>query len=194
MVDSGMSQEEIYQEQEQEIESLKYIYMDDFELLEERPFKIQIQLNSNNESDDKNHLKMKITLELKEDYPNSIPSFRIKNLAQDIVDNNMLIEFEKLVSAKAEESLGMPMLYDVCEHLREQLANMNEKILDKLQEIADSTSVEKALKSMAFENSNMTFTPVTKETFTSQDEGRNEKRPRYETHWQRVVHNEEQAY
>lgn len=50
-----------------------------------------------------------------------------------------------MVTSKAEESLGMPMLYDVCEHLREQLANMNEKILNKLQELADANSVDKAL-------------------------------------------------
>ena len=60
----------------------------------------------------------------------------------------------------------MPMLYDLCEHLREYLANMNEKILNKLQEIEDANSVDNALKKVAIsQDAPMNFTPVTKETF-----------------------------
>ena len=177
MVDSGMSQDELYEEQESELEALKCIYMDDIQVLEEKPYKLQIQLNSNNESDDKNHLKLRITLELKEDYPHSVPSIRIKNLSQDIIDNNMLIVFEKMINTKAEESVGTQMIYDVCEHLREQLANMNEKILDKLQEIADANSVDKALQKVTIsQDAPMNFTPVTKETFAKWLDEYNEKR------------------
>lgn len=40
------------------------------------------------------------------------------------------------------------MLYDVCEALREQLSEMNEKILNKLEEINQKDSLENALKSV----------------------------------------------
>jgi hypothetical protein len=75
---------------------------------------------------------LRITIELGDNYPHTVPGIRLKNLSQDIIDNNMMIVFEKLVMQKAEESLGMQMLYDVCEHLREQISNMNDKILNKL--------------------------------------------------------------
>jgi hypothetical protein len=65
--------------------------MDDIKVLQEKPYKLEIQLNSNNESDDKNHLKMKMIIDITEDYPNSVPNIRIKNLCQDIIDNNMMI-------------------------------------------------------------------------------------------------------
>lgn len=65
--------------------------MDDIEILEERPFKFEVILNSNNESDEKNHLKLKVIMELKEDYPHSAPITIIKNLSPDIIDNNMLL-------------------------------------------------------------------------------------------------------
>lgn len=80
--------------------------MDDIQVLEERPFKLEVLLNANNESADRNYLKLKLIIELREDYPNSVPRIIIKNLSQDIISNNMMIEFEKIVLFKAEESIG----------------------------------------------------------------------------------------
>ena len=147
MVDQ-YSQEELFAEQESEIEALKYIYMDDMTVIEERPFKLEIMLNSNNEGADKNFLKLKIIIELGESYPHQVPVIILRNHSQDIIDNNLMIQFEKLVTEKAEESLGTCMLYDVCEAVRERLQEMNEKILNKLAEINESNSIENALKSV----------------------------------------------
>ncbi len=47
---------ENYEEQEQEIEAIKYIFMDDLVMLEEKPYKFEVLLNANNESKEKNHL------------------------------------------------------------------------------------------------------------------------------------------
>ena len=109
---------------------------------------------------------MKMIIDLPDDYPNQVPNIRIKNLCQDIIDNNLMIQFESMVMTKAEESIGTQMIYDVCEHLRERLADMNEKILNKLQEIEDSQSVEKALKTLSVsQDAPMNFTPVNADTF-----------------------------
>jgi hypothetical protein len=43
-----------------------------------------------------------------------------------------------MVMTKADECIGTQMIYDVCEHLRERLADMNEKILNRLYEIEES--------------------------------------------------------
>ena len=50
---------------------------------------------------------------------------RIKNLSPEIIYNNKMIEFEKLVAELAEENIGNQMIYDICEGLREVLSDMN---------------------------------------------------------------------
>ena len=58
------------------------------------------------------------------------------------------------------------MLYDVCESLRERLADMNEKILLKLAEMDEKDSLDNALKSFQVsQDAPLNFTPVTKESF-----------------------------
>ena len=75
--------------------------MDDLVVLEEKPYKFEILLNSNNESKEKNHIQLKLTFELGDDYPNSMPSIRLKNLSPDIIKNNLVLDFERLVTGKA---------------------------------------------------------------------------------------------
>ncbi len=62
----------------------------------------------------------------------------------------MVIQFERLVNEKAQESIGTMMLYDISEALREQLSDMNEKILNKLDEIHQLNSMDNALKAVAY--------------------------------------------
>ncbi len=57
-----------FEEQEQEIEAIKYIFMDDLVMLEEKPYKFEVLLNANNELEN-NHLQLKVTIELPVDYP-----------------------------------------------------------------------------------------------------------------------------
>lgn len=167
MADTDNTNNPYFEEQESEIESLKYIFLEDLEVLEEKPYKFEVQLNSNNESEEKNWLKLKLIFELPDDYPTQTPIVRIKNLTPDIIHNNKMLEFDKLVAVKSEENLGNPMIYEICEALREILSNMNEVILKKLEELENKDSIEHALK-QAFsvsQDANLTYTPVTAETF-----------------------------
>ena len=124
-------------------------------MLEEKPYKFEVLLKANSESDEKNHLSLKLTFELAEDYPNSVPSVRLKNLSPDIINNNLVLDFEKLIMKKAEESIGTMMII-----------NMNEIILKKLKEITDASSVEHSLKSVKIsQDAPLSFTPVNLETF-----------------------------
>lgn len=61
--------EDIFFEQESEIESLKYIFLEDLEIKEEKPYKFEVILNANNESAEKNFLKLKLIFELPDTYP-----------------------------------------------------------------------------------------------------------------------------
>ena len=75
-----------------------------------------------------------------------MPSIRLKNLSPDIINNNLVLDFERLVTGKAQESVGTFMIYEVCEALREQIMNMNEMILKKLRELTEVNSIDNALK------------------------------------------------
>ena len=93
-----------YEEQEQEVEALQSIFVEDFTLVEEKPYKFEIQVNANSESQDKNYIKLRMIIELADDYPESLPNIRIKNLVPDIIHNNKMAELEDIVAEKAKES------------------------------------------------------------------------------------------
>ena len=102
-----------------------------------------------------------MTFELPDDYPNSMPSIRLKNLSPDIINNNMILDFERLITTKAQESIGTFMIYEICEALREQIMNMNEMILNKLRELTELNSLDNALKAVKVSEAPLSFTPVT---------------------------------
>ena len=78
----------------------------------------------------------------------------------------MVLEFERLVSRKADESIGNAMIYEVCEALREKISDMNEMILNKLRELNEKDSIDHGLKQAKFsQDASLTFTPVNSETF-----------------------------
>ena len=157
--------EAIYEEHEAEIEAIKCIFMDDLQMLEEKPYKFEVLLNANNELE-RNHLQLKLTFELGQNYPTEVPSIRIKNLTPEIINNNLVLEFDKLVTKKAEESVGTMMIYEVCEALREKIGEMNDMILKKLDELNQKDSIDNALKQTKFsQDAKLTFTPVTQESF-----------------------------
>ena len=65
----------------------------------------------------------------------------MKNLSPDIINNNKMDELEGLARKKAEENIGNMMIFEVCECLREQIAEMNEIILAKLKDFDDKNSL-----------------------------------------------------
>ena len=63
-----------YEEQEIEIESLQCIYLEEeLKILREKPYQIEVLINSNTESEDKNHLKLKVIFDLLPEYPECVP-------------------------------------------------------------------------------------------------------------------------
>ena len=56
---------------------------------------------------------------------------RLKNLTPNYLNNQMLDKFETEIREKALELIEMPMIFDICEHLRECLANINDQVLEK---------------------------------------------------------------
>ena len=126
-------------------------------------------INSNQDSDN-NHLKMLLIVELPHNYPNeAIPFMRLKNLSSEFLDNRMLDEYESEIRKKAHESLGMQMIFEMCEHLREQISNINESVLNQYEEIQKKREEQDALDAgpRVSKLDHLNYTPVTKETFAA---------------------------
>ena len=92
---------------------------------------------------------------------------RLKNLSPEYLDNMMLDKFETEIREKARESLEMPMIFDICEHLRECIQNINDKVLDQYNEIKAAEEAKEAEENAPrISNADhLNYTPVTKETF-----------------------------
>ena len=119
-----------WEEQEGEIEALEVIFPDEFTITGRKPYKFEIQINSNAEPEE-NHLKMLLKVELAIDYPHSVPFMLLTNLSPDYLDNAMLDGYETEIRELGAEQLGEQMMFNLCEHLRERIAEINDKVLGK---------------------------------------------------------------
>ena len=144
MVEATVDDEK-WEEQEQEIESLTYIFPEEFKLNKEKPYNFEIMINSNTESEEKNFLKLRITFDLQEEYPNVVPYFRIKNFSPDYLANAVLDKYEEEMKEMAQESIGSMMIFQMCDFLKEKITEVNDKVLEKLDEIEQASSLTNAL-------------------------------------------------
>lgn len=156
-----------WEEQIGEMEALEVIFPDEFKILQSKPYEIEIQINSNVVKEE-NHLKMLLLAVLKHDYPHRVPFLRLKNLSPDYLDNRMIDKFETEIRFKTHELVGSPMMFDICEHLREAIAEINDKVLGKFNKIVEQKLVEeKEAKQLKFSNTqHLNYTPVNQETFS----------------------------
>ena len=53
-----------WDQQEDELESLKYIYPEELIIKREKPYSFEMIINANTESEDRNYLKLKVMFDL----------------------------------------------------------------------------------------------------------------------------------
>ena len=101
--------------QAEEIESLGYIYPEEMTVLKEQPYSLEVIINSNTESEERNYLKMKILFDLQNTYPDCVPYYRLKNLSPDYMDNRFIDRCETMLREKCEELIGSMMIFELCD-------------------------------------------------------------------------------
>ena len=74
------------EEQEQEIEALKVIFLDEFLLTYESPFKFELTIHTDWDEDDLNFIKVKLIVEFPEKYPEVPPKAVFKNLSENLLE------------------------------------------------------------------------------------------------------------
>ena len=129
--------DDLREEQEMEAEALAAIFDDCLEIISaEQPFKWAVdlypeQLAADEEDEDapQNHVGVKVVANIPLTYPEeSLPEFNIKVLKGLTEEHEQ--ELRDLANEEAENNRGMPVMYAVCERLREWLLENNEKGMD----------------------------------------------------------------
>jgi len=65
-------------------------------------------------------------------YPAMPPDMMLlKNLSPDYLNNQMLDEYETEIQAMAHEMIGDQMMFTLCDHLREKIAEINDNVVGK---------------------------------------------------------------
>ena len=132
-----------WEEQELEIETLKSIFNEDeLNIKREKPYQLEILVNSSNEGDDRNYLKLMLIFDLPDTYPEEVPHFRIKNLTPDYINNNTLEKFSDEMRERAQDSIGQMMIFELTDLLKEKITNINEGVLEHLDKIEEAESLK----------------------------------------------------
>lgn len=160
--------------------------MEDFEKLCEEPHHWRVTLRPHPPGDEEeNHVEIIIEAKIPAPYPNEKPDFDV--IVQKGLKEAQRQELLDLLNEKADENIGMPMLYTVAEELREWLLEHNEPMQDdsmfaammrremerkaeKEQQSSESTPTQQQLseeEEMEARNRQKILegTPVTPETF-----------------------------
>lgn len=90
---------------------------------------------------------------------------RLKNLSPNYLDNRNLDDYETQIRALCRENFGMHMIFMVCDHLREQIGEINDKVVEKFQAIMDvKNKVEEDMFKVS-KVERIVYTPVNQDTF-----------------------------
>ena len=134
--------DDLCEEQEMEAEALAAIFDDCLEVISStQPFEWAVNLwpeqhtvegdegNDNDPDAPQNHVGIKVTAKIPLSYPDeSLPEFTIKILKGLTEEHEQ--ELLELAMEEAESNRGMPVMYTVCERLREWLLENNQKGMD----------------------------------------------------------------
>jgi len=128
-----------WEDQELEMDTLKSIFIEEeLYVKREKPYNFEILIHSNNETDERDFLKLKLIFDLPESYPDEIPYFRIKNLSPEYIDNNAIEKFEEEMRERANENLGQMMIFELADLLKEKITTINEIVLSKIDKIEEA--------------------------------------------------------
>ena len=131
---------------EEELEALEVIFPEELTIHQTKPWKLDIIINSSSDETE-NYLKMLLICEIPHDYPNNIPFMRLKNKSPDYLNNANLDDYETEIRALARENVGMQQIFLVADHLREKIAEINDVVLGKYNNILKAKEEAEALES-----------------------------------------------
>lgn len=119
------------EEQEQEIEALKVIFLDEFILTYESPYKFELTIHTDRDEDDLNFIKVKLIVEFPETYPEVPPKASFKNLSEMLLEPSDFHKCEDIFQDEAEQLIGSPMIFQIVEKIKEHLQGINNMFVEE---------------------------------------------------------------
>lgn len=143
-----MADDEHAEEQEMEAEALAAIFDTSFEVISPNPplewgIRLWPEQETGGDDGDANHVGIRLLVKLPPTYPDegSAPKFTVEILKGLTTEH--AASLETMALEEAESNGGMPVLYAVCEKLKEWLLENNEKGLDDRSAYAQMMAREK---------------------------------------------------
>ncbi|KAF9969485.1 hypothetical protein BGZ73_008146 [Actinomortierella ambigua] len=133
---AGMSQEELHELQENELEALRAIYMEDYQpitipsawkMIPTTP-EFRLHLLPQEESL-KRYVSVDLRVKFTKTYPRTIPDLKVENPRG--LSGAQVQELSKLVPAKARELIGQEMMYEIAYFIQEYITQNNSTLFVK---------------------------------------------------------------
>lgn len=118
---------DFHEEQQMEMEALQSIYPDELEIIEEEPqwsFKINIESQDSDRFPDF-AMSSELQFTYTPDYPDTAPLMEVSDY--DNMDDMELTQLNDLMTATAEENLGMAMVFTIITAVQEHLTESMER-------------------------------------------------------------------
>ncbi|XP_075257726.1 RWD domain-containing protein 1-like [Convolutriloba macropyga] len=154
------------EEQEIEIDALRSIYPEEFELTkEDAPFELKVFLVSQpvdcGPEDDPEEFETKLTLlaTLPETYPEVSPEYRLVDIKG--LDDMEFETVDLAIKQQIEDNMGMSMIFAICSEIQNQLSSISEQKMK-----AKEAEIERKKKEQEeIEMQRLIGTPVTVQSF-----------------------------
>lgn len=147
------------EEQKNEMEALQSIYFDEFSLINEGEFTIKIQADET--FLDTIYFAI-LHIRFSPNYPNDLPDLIDIEEFEGLTEEQVHLVLKQLVNV-AKESLGMAMIFNLTEALKEFL----DTNVEALKEQYRKNHMEEERKKLELENARLIGTKVTLESFTA---------------------------
>ena len=157
--------------QRDEMEALQSIFMDEFILLNESPLTYElIVLAEPDDSAAEHGIKARLRIEYTSAYPNEIAL--VTPHVQHPLTIKDLEKIKEIVELCLNSLIGMPMIYEVCEKVKDYLIERKKEtakeIVEEEKSLADLKKAERNemySKTIKMDREITTFTPVTSENY-----------------------------
>lgn len=129
--------EEKLEEQRSELEALEAIYMDDFEIVAENPFKFRLNIAA---ADAEGSIAKAIVLhaELPPEYPDVVPLLRLEQ--KQGLNSSHVDSIQQLINQEAEENVGMEMIFTLSSAVKDWLEELQQREESQNQENNEEVS------------------------------------------------------
>lgn len=128
-----------------EVQSLQAIFDTDLKVLNKSPWTLNVIINPTTD-EDTNYVAVKLNVTMPKTYPDDAPEITVQ--LEKGLSNNHREVLQKLVREQASELVGMAMMFDITETVKEYLQEHNKETKSEYQLMVERTEQKKSKESI----------------------------------------------